>query len=101
MLLTKNSTLRKLALRGNQIDDEGAIVLANAITQNKTLQNLELNWNNIGDRGTIALASAIKKRRVFSLIYGRIKLAIQVTVISTINLYLFLIISTKNHTLEC
>ena len=49
-----------LELSGNEIHDDGAIHLANAIKHSSSIRNVNLNSNKIGNRGAIALAEAIK-----------------------------------------
>ena len=49
-----------LELSGNEIDDDGAIHLANAIKHSSSIRSVNLNSNKIGNKGAIALAEAIK-----------------------------------------
>ncbi|GBG35262.1 Hypothetical Protein FCC1311_114852 [Hondaea fermentalgiana] len=43
----------------NNIGDEGATALANALANNASLQTLSLSYNIIGDEGATALANAL------------------------------------------
>ncbi|CAH8498211.1 unnamed protein product [Schistosoma turkestanicum] len=56
-----NKKLMSLDLSGNQLGDEGAIYLAEALRTNRTLLTLSLSNNKITDIGCIALAKSIKK----------------------------------------
>mmetsp|Transcript_13736 Transcript_13736/g.34487 ORF Transcript_13736/g.34487 Transcript_13736/m.34487 type:complete len:680 (+) Transcript_13736:56-2095(+) len=47
-------------LSGNNIGDEGACTLSQALAVNKTLLHIELPNNNIGDEGAGALADALR-----------------------------------------
>jgi patatin-like phospholipase/acyl hydrolase/Ran GTPase-activating protein (RanGAP) involved in mRNA processing and transport len=62
-LLRNDSTLQQLNLVYNQIGEEGAEALAEALKINSTLQWLVLNSNQIGDAGTGTLAEALKVNR--------------------------------------
>ena len=55
-----NTTLQRLYLGNNQISDEGATALARAMKGNTTLLRLYLDYNLIGDEGATALAQAMK-----------------------------------------
>ena len=55
-----NTTLQRLYLDNNQISDEGATALAQAIKGNTTLHRLDLDNNQISDEGATALAQAMK-----------------------------------------
>eukprot|EP00985_Skeletonema_marinoi_P029982 scaffold29926_cov138-Skeletonema_marinoi.AAC.4 len=59
-LLTNDATLPHLDLRDNNIDDEGLVVLADALKENTTLTTLDLAENEIEKEGAIALADALK-----------------------------------------
>ena len=61
--LKENETLRKLGLRDNKISDEGARALTEALKENKSLEELRLNYNKISDEGAIALAEALKENK--------------------------------------
>ncbi|GBG16220.1 Nucleotide-binding oligomerization domain-containing protein 1, partial [Hondaea fermentalgiana] len=51
----------KRSLGQNEIGDEGATALTNALVKNESLQSLDLNSSNIGDEGATALANALVK----------------------------------------
>ena len=55
-----NTTMQELYLGHNQISDEGATALAQALKGNTTLQQLYLGSNQISDEGATALANAMK-----------------------------------------
>ena len=61
--LKKNEYLTHLDLRENLITDVGAIALANALEINHSLQWLDLNANDIGDEGCKAFLKTIKNNR--------------------------------------
>ena len=44
----------------NNIGDEGAIAIADALKTNSTLQEISLRKNDIGDEGAIAIAEVLK-----------------------------------------
>ena len=46
--MLENSTLQQLELSENEIEDEGARAIADALHRNSTLRQLELDNNNIG-----------------------------------------------------
>ena len=54
-----SAVLNKLALSGNNIGDEGASTLGEALKSNKSLKDLELVNCGIGVEGGKALASAL------------------------------------------
>ena len=56
----RSTTLQRLSLGNNQISDEGATALANAMKGNTTLQILYLGSNQISDEGATALAHALQ-----------------------------------------
>ncbi|KAF5403958.1 Leucine-rich repeat-containing protein 71 [Paragonimus heterotremus] len=56
-----NSRLLSLDLSGNQLKDEGAIYLAQALRTNRTLLTLSLSNNKIGDAGCVALATVVSR----------------------------------------
>ncbi|KAF8566979.1 hypothetical protein P879_04065 [Paragonimus westermani] len=63
-ITSANSRLLSLDLSGNQLKDEGAIYLAEALRTNRTLLTLSLSNNKIGDAGCVALTSVkILQRR--------------------------------------
>ena len=53
-------------LENNEIGDEQAIILANALKKNRTVTELNLFKNQIGDTGAIALAEALEVNRTLS-----------------------------------
>src|SRR3989338_6644607 len=53
------ATLTSLNLSSNQLGDEGAGRLAEALAFNSTLTNLNLKSNNVGDKGASRLAEAL------------------------------------------
>ena len=57
--LKVNSTLTTLNLRGNLIDVEGAVVIAEALKLNVSLISLDLCSNRI-EAGALAIAEALK-----------------------------------------
>ena len=56
-----DKTLPELYLRGNNIRDDGAKVIADALKDNTTLTTLDLGRNHIGVDGAKALGEALKK----------------------------------------
>jgi Leucine Rich repeat len=56
----KNSTLTKLSLHDNNIDDEGISAIAEALKFTVRLHHLHLEFNNIGDVSGLAIAEAFK-----------------------------------------
>ena len=57
--LATNSTLTTLDLRMNQVGDEGTRRLAEALTINSSLTTLNLRGNQVGDEGIVWLAEAL------------------------------------------
>lgn len=58
--LKANNTMTSLDLAYNEIDDDGAVALADALKKsNNTLRSINLRGNLIGDRGAMALADAL------------------------------------------
>ncbi len=51
--------LESLNLARNNIDDDGAAVIASMLKHSKLLKNLDLSWNNIRREGAVALFGAI------------------------------------------
>jgi Ran GTPase-activating protein (RanGAP) involved in mRNA processing and transport len=58
--LKHNTTLEWLYLSDNNIGDEGACAFADALKHNTTLIELDISVNNIGDEGVCAFADALK-----------------------------------------
>ena len=56
--------LNVLNLKGNELGDEGAIILGSFLTSNSSLEMLDLSWNAIHLRGVAALAKGLKANRV-------------------------------------
>ncbi|NXJ82924.1 LRC45 protein, partial [Trogon melanurus] len=61
--LGENNCLRRLDLRNNQINHQGAGELAAALKQNASLQELDLRWNNIGLLGGRALLNCLHSNK--------------------------------------
>jgi len=57
--LAASTSLQKFDAGDNQITDEGAILLGEAMKENKSLINLNLVGNEIGDDGVKAIAAAL------------------------------------------
>lgn len=57
--LCNTASLQILNVRSSRITSKGAKVLANALTKNESLQFLDLTSNSIGDDGAIAIADAL------------------------------------------
>ncbi|KAF4028875.1 Leucine Rich repeat [Phytophthora infestans] len=49
-----------IVLEGSEVDDGGAMAIANALKNNDTASSLHFRYNRIGDRGVIALTDALK-----------------------------------------
>lgn len=52
--------LKSLDLNGNNFNDEGMVVLANALKGNQKLSTLELGYNPMGEKGVKALVEIAK-----------------------------------------
>ena len=63
---SNDPTLTTLDLSYNNIGDEGAKVIADALKGNKTLTTLDLSHNNIEVEGTKALAEALKDNKTLT-----------------------------------
>lgn len=64
--------LSALNLKGNELGDEGAVVLGTFIRCNSSLEVLDLSWNAIHLRGAAALAKGLKvNRSLLSLCVSR------------------------------
>ena len=59
LLIDPNCNLHKLDLWGNNIADEGAIIIANSLVNNTKIQELDLYDNNIANAGCDAIASLL------------------------------------------
>lgn len=64
ILLECNKSLLELDLRGNLIDDVGAVRLAQALQSNHTLEKLNLQGNCINSQGVVALVDALQHNTV-------------------------------------
>lgn len=60
VMLECNNSLLELDLRGNLIDDMGAVRLAQALQSNQSLVKLNLEGNCINSQGVVALIEALK-----------------------------------------
>jgi Ran GTPase-activating protein (RanGAP) involved in mRNA processing and transport len=58
--LKVNKSVTSIDLSCNEISDEGASALADALKVNTSLTNIDLCYNKIGDEGASALANALK-----------------------------------------
>ncbi|XP_045439218.1 leucine-rich repeat-containing protein 71 isoform X1 [Pipistrellus kuhlii] len=79
-LMGLDSTITHLSLRNNNIDDEGARLLGQALstlhTCNRTLVSLNLGFNHIGDEGAGYIADGLRLNRSLlwlSLAHNRIQ----------------------------
>lgn len=66
VLIDDNRTVERLYLGGNQIDCNGAMLIAELIRKNPAIKAILLNVNNLGDRGTAILADALCDNRTLS-----------------------------------
>jgi len=62
--LASGSKLEVLHLNGNNIDDTGVVDLADALSRNSMLKELDLQWNRLGERGAAALVTALLQNTV-------------------------------------
>ena len=62
-----NTSLTKISLRGNNIGDEGAKAIGEALKENTSLTEIFL-WNNIGDEGGKAIGEALKVNTSLTMI---------------------------------
>ncbi|XP_040491771.1 leucine-rich repeat-containing protein 71 [Ursus maritimus] len=79
-LMTLDSTISHLSLRNNDIDDNGAQLLGQALSTlhscNRTLVSLNLGFNHIGDAGAGYIADGLRLNRALlwlSLAHNRIQ----------------------------
>lgn len=63
------TSLAKLYLEGNRIQDEGASELAKLLEENSSLQEIFLGANSIGGVGAGQLSNCLRKNKVLSKIY--------------------------------
>src|SRR3989338_7250322 len=66
--LATNSTLTTLDLRMNQVGDEGTRRLAEALTINSSLTTLNLRGNQVGDEGIVWLAEALATNSTLTIL---------------------------------
>ena len=66
--LMKNKQLIILNLKGNNIENDGAILISKMLYNNTTLLEINLENNNIGDIGARALGKVIRPLLKISLI---------------------------------
>ena len=67
MALLQNSQLTVLKLGYNNLENEGAVILAAGIAQHDSLESLDLGFNNIGDEGCCAIARAVRSPPLHTL----------------------------------
>jgi GTPase SAR1 family protein len=65
----KFTRLRVLNLGGNEIDDEGAMLISEALEDNTSLLELRLQGNNVGDAGAAALGHVLKTNSCLQGLY--------------------------------
>jgi hypothetical protein len=58
-LVTKNSIITELVLRGNKLSDKDMEHITEGVIENVTLQSLDLSYNNIQYRGAVAIAKIL------------------------------------------
>jgi Ran GTPase-activating protein (RanGAP) involved in mRNA processing and transport len=58
-----------MSLNGNNIGDEGARYIADALKVNSSLHDIDLKHNNIGDEGAQAIAEALKVNGFEPVVY--------------------------------
>ena len=66
--LLENTTLKKLNLLGNNIGDEGANYIGEALLKNTTLKELNLLDNNIGGEGAKYIGDALLKNTTLKVL---------------------------------
>lgn len=59
-LFEVNDKVEHVELKNNDIDDEGANIIAQSLLNNTTLKTLDLRWNHIGDDGAASLLNMMK-----------------------------------------
>ena len=64
--LKDNKSLESLVLSKNNIGSDGAKMIADALKINQTLTLLDMNENNIGDNGANQIADALKIKSTFT-----------------------------------
>ena len=58
-IFNNDSSLTTLNISGQNIDNDGAIALANAIKNNNKITSINLSNNNISDKGALAILESI------------------------------------------
>ncbi len=66
ILIDTQYPLERLYLSGNQIDEKGAMVLAQLLASTSTLQELLLSVNHLGDEGTCMLAEGLSQNQTLT-----------------------------------
>ena len=64
-----NTSLTKIYLNGNNIGDEGAKAIGEALKVNTSLTKIDLGGNNIGVEGGKAIGEALKVNTSLTKIY--------------------------------
>ena len=62
-----NITLKKINLSGNDITNEGARFILDALKINTNLKELYIKYNNIADNLEIAISDSLKRNRLIDL----------------------------------
>src|ERR1700729_2155198 len=69
MLLKDNDTITNIYLSDNQIGDEGAKAIADALKVNNNITDIDLAYNQIGTEGAKAIADALKVNHTITNVY--------------------------------
>ena len=69
LLTPSRIQLRVLNLKGNELGDEGAMIVGSFISCNSLLEDLDLSWNAIHLRGVAALAKGLKANASLQSLY--------------------------------
>lgn len=64
-----NSSLKKINLGSNELSDAGCLAIASALELNSTLIEIDLSYNYIQDIGAIAIANALKINTDLQVMY--------------------------------
>lgn len=67
--LKHNNTVSSLYLHGNNIGNEGAILLASLLVDNESLSTLDLSYNKIGNEGAIRLNEELENNHTLTSLY--------------------------------
>lgn len=67
-VLTKNKTLKKLDISGNNFKDDGIKYIANGLSKNTTLESIDLNNNEMTDKGIDYLMDMLKVNSALMII---------------------------------